>query len=200
MQLLARFGPIRIDKPLSQHTFVELTEQFPEYQMEREKNGIVIIMSPGKKGSGQREFELQLELGLWFRQYNQGQAYGSNTGFTLPDGSTKCPDAAWISPARLAEYSSSEKDEDDFVHVVPDFVVELRSSTDRLTNLKKKMVDTWLKNGVRLAWLIDPYDEKVYIYRPDQDVEVASQFDKLILSADDVLPGFNMPLAKFKAG
>jgi Uma2 family endonuclease len=91
-------------------------------------------------------------------------------------------------------------DEDDFVQVVPDFVGEVRSSSDRLPKLKHKMTNTWMANGVRLAWLIDPYEEKAYVYRQGQAVEELSGFDDAFLSGEDILPGFMLDLREMKRG
>ncbi len=95
---------------------------------------------------------------------------------------------------------NTPNDEETFVLIVPDFVGEIRSSTDRLKILQRKMTDSWIANGVRLAWLIDPCDEKVYIYRAGRKVEEITGFDGKILSGEDVLPGFELPLEEMKRG
>lgn len=124
--------------------------------------------------------------------------YSSASGFDLPDGATKSPDVAWSSPETLAAAGAETSDEDAFVRVVPDFVAEVRSKTDRLKRLQIKMTDVWIANGVRLAWLIDPYEEKVYIYRPGREVETVQGFSGQALSVQEVLPGFSFPLEKMK--
>ncbi|MFN0037618.1 MAG: Uma2 family endonuclease, partial [Saprospiraceae bacterium] len=88
--------------------------------------------------------------------------------------------------------------EDDFVKIVPDFVAEVRSRSDRLAKLQKKMADSWMANGVRLGWLIDPYSEQVHIYRQGQEVEILKGFSGKKLSGEDVLPGFELPLDKMQ--
>lgn len=133
---------------------------------------------------------------MWNFQTSLGEVYSPSTGFDLPSGATKCPDAAWISFERLAQ--SSLEDEERFVRVVPDFVVEVRSGTDRLKKLQTKMADTWLANGVRLAWLIDPYEEKAHLYRPGREVEIVDGFAGKSLSGEDVLPGFELPLESMR--
>ena len=196
--LALHFGPVELQRPLSREEFVNLAEHFPDLGMEREKNGTVTVMSPVKRGSGKREFSLSGFLFMWHQANQLGEFFSPSTGFDLPDGTTKSPDVAWISPERLA--ASPANEEDDFVKIVPDFVAEVRSRSDRLVKLQKKMTDAWMANGVRLAWLIDPYAEQVHIYRQGQNVEILKGFTGKKLSGEAVLPGFELPLDKMKAG
>ena len=189
--LVLQHGPIELQNPLSKQDFAALTEHYPELAMEREKDGITTIMSPVKKGSGKRESTLIILLGIWNLQTRLGEVYSPSTGFDLPDGSTKSPDVAWISVDRIRTDTGGDEE---FVRMVPDFVAEIRSGSDRLPKLQKKMTDTWLANGVRLAWLIDPYQEKAYIYRPGLAVTVIKGFTGKVLSGEEVLPGFELPL------
>lgn len=185
------FGPIELQKPLSKEEFIQLAEGHPDLQIERDPNGITTIMSPVKKGSGRRENRLGFLLNLWNETYGKGEVFGPNGTYDLPNGATKMPDASWISPERL---STEDDDEESFIQTVPDFVVEIRSASDRLDKLKEKMVDTWMANGVRLAWLIDPYEEKAYIYKQGAEpVEIAGFAGKK-LGGEDILPGFELPL------
>lgn len=117
-----------------------------------------------------------------------------NTAFHLPNGAVRSPDTAWINNTRWQALTSNEQS--GFVPLAPDFVVELRSESDRLQSLQDKMQE-WMGNGCRLAWLIDPQDEKTYIYRMDADVEVIDTFDRM-LSGEDVLPGFHFSLSLLK--
>ena len=190
-----RLGAISFDEPMSKEQFTILAERFPDLRMEREANGKVLIMSPVKRGSGKREPKLSGFLFMWYNQHGLGELHGPSSGFDLPDGSTKSPDVAWISEERLRNLSD---DEEIFVPVVPDFVAEIRSSSDRLKKVQLKMTDTWMANGVRLAWLIDPYEEKAYIYRQGQEVEIVEGFDGIKLSGEAVLPGFELPLEVMK--
>ena len=196
-ELTRHYGPITMHAPLSRTDFATLAGRYPDLQMEREVDGIVSVMSPVKKGSGRRESTLFLLLGLWWHKHKQGELYGSSTGFDLPDGSNKSPDVAWLSHATMSIDTATEED---FPRVVPDFVGEVRSSSDRLPKLKHKMTNTWMANGVRLAWLIDPYEEKAYVYRQGQAVEELSGFDDAFLSGEDILPGFMLDLREMKRG
>ncbi len=190
--LALHYGPVELQRPLSKEEFTALAERYPDLSMEREASGTVTVMSPVKRGSSKRESAMIALLYAWnYKQSNAGEVHGSTGGFDLPNGATKSPDAAWISPERLG---ASINDEENFIKIVPDFVVEVRSGTDRLKKLQTKMTDTWMANGVRLAWLIDPYEEKVYIYRPGAAPEIVEGFAGKKLPGEDVLPGFELPL------
>lgn len=194
-ELAIQYGPVALQKPLNKAAFTALAERYPDLHMEREPDGKITIISPVKRGSGKREAKLYGFLFIWFLKIRLGELHGPSTGFDLPDGSTKSPDAAWISEERLQQVPN---DEEAFVAIVPDFVGEIRSSSDRLKTLQNKMTDTWMANGVRLAWLIDPYEEKAYIYRAGREVEEVSGFVGKVLSGEDVLPGFALPLEEMR--
>jgi len=195
-ELVLRYGPVELQSPLSRETFRALAERFPDLLMERDKNGNISIMSPVKKGSGKREFNLSGLFFLWHQKTKLGEFYSPSTGFDLPDGAIKSPDIAWISAEKLTQVP--EESEEDFVKIVPDFVAEARSKSDILKKLQTKMTDTWMANGVRLAWLIDPYEDKVYIYRPGRDTIVVEGFADKTLSGEDIMPGFELPLETMK--
>jgi Uma2 family endonuclease len=185
-----------LQKPLSKADFVALAERYPEVRMEREPNGTTTIMSPVKKGSSRRESLLQGLLFIWNLQHSTGEVYGPNGTYDLPNGAVKMPDASWISLERLA---SEPDDEESYILVVPDFVAEIRSASDVLEKIKEKMLSAWMANGVRLAWLIDPYEEKAYIYRAEQPLpEVVEGFSGKTLSGEAVMPGFELLLEKMQ--
>ena len=196
--LVLQFGAVEFQNPLSRESFLAFAERDPDLPMERDKNGITTIMSPVRRGSGKRESTLVALLGIWNYANRLGELHGLSSGFDLPDGAFRQPDAAWISKDRLAK--SKDSDEESFITVVPDFIAEIRSGTDRLKKLQTKMTDVWIANGVRLAWLIDPYEEKVYIYRPGREVEIMEGFAGKNLSGEDVLPGFELPLDEMRRG
>jgi len=181
---------------LSKKQFKELTALYPELQMEREKNGKINIMSPVKGGSGLREATLNYRVRHWQMEQQNGATFSPSTGFNLPDGSTKSPDVSWLSSEKMDSLTADEI-ENQYIPAVPDFVVELRSKSDKLATVKRKMEKTWIANGVRLAWLIDPFKEKAYIYRIDGTKETIEGFEKK-LSGEDVLEGFELDLSEFK--
>ncbi len=193
---LFKHGSISLGQPLSIAEFTALYIQFPDLLMERAADGKVSIMSPVKKGSGKREFIVSGYLFMWYHEHQLGDCFSPSTGIELPTGAVRSPDCAWVSDERLA--TLPENSDEQFLQVVPDFVVEVRSSTDSLKKLQSKMIDTWMANGVRLAWLIDPYSEKAWIYRVGQSVELVEGFEGKSLRGEAVLEGFELPLERLR--
>ncbi len=138
-------------------------------RVERDSNGDLILMSPSGLEGDDANAEIITELRIWARNDGRGKGFGSNGGFTLPDGSMRSPDAAWLSLERWKSLPVREQKR--FGHVVPEFVIELRSESDRLATLQKKM-GIWIANGVELAWLIDPQRKVVEVYRANEPVDV----------------------------
>ena len=183
-----------IVRGLTKPQFAQLSMQNPDWRMEREINGEILIMSPVKGGSGFRENRLSTDVTNWSDQAENGMVFSSSTGFNLPNGATKSPDVAWISETQLQQLTE-ETFENEFVPIVPDFIIEVRSKTDRLKKLKEKMEKYWMAGGVRLGWLIDSAKQEVWIYRANKPVEKIEGFDKT-LSGETILPGFVFHLAK----
>jgi len=142
-------------------------------------------MPPAGSETGHRNSTLNLRLAGWAETDDTGLAFDSSTGFTLPNGAIRSPDASWVRRERWSALSKEQRA--GFAQLCPDFVVELRSPTDRLSVLQEKMQE-YIDNGARLGWLIDPVDKKVYVYRPGQPLE--SLDNPTTLSGDPVLPGF----------
>ena len=113
--------------------------------------------------SGFDEGEAFFHLKLWSKKDKTGKVFSSSTSFDLPDGSQYKADGAWISNEKISQLTDKERKS--IASIVPDFVMEVRSETDRLAKLKKKMTVAWIANGVQLAWLIDPKSEKAWVYR-----------------------------------
>jgi len=189
-------GTLVTQESVSEKVFYEFCAKNPELRTEYDKHGKLIIISPIKGYGGAREGKIYAELYIWWK-FNKvdGETFGPSSGFKLPDGSIRSPDGAWISKERLAKLSP--KDEDTFMPVVPNFIMEVRSPTDSLTKLKKKMEETWIKNGVSLAWLIDPLKQKAYIYRADGTTATISNFDQTV-DGETVCPKFQLDLSLFK--
>jgi Uma2 family endonuclease len=194
--LATQYGPIELQRSLSKEEFVAIADHNPNLRMEREPNGNVTIMSPIKRGTSKRESTLNSLIQVWNIYHGNGEVHGSNGTYDLPNGATKMPDISWISPEKLA---IEPYDEESYIQTVPDFVAEIRSSTDRLSKLKQKMTESWMSNGVRLAWIIDPYEEKVHIYRQGQEgAEIVEGFTGNVLSGENVLVGFELDLKLMK--
>jgi Uma2 family endonuclease len=163
----------------------------PELSVERDEHGQLFInMTPTFALSSSNNSELITELGIWNRKYKAGKVLESNGGYFLPDSSMRVPDVAWIKLDRWNALSTAEKKS--FPHLVPDFIIELKSETDSLADLQSKM-DKWIKNGVKLAWLICTDSQITYIYEADKEV-VLKNFEE-ILSGGAVLPNFSVRLS-----
>lgn len=196
--LLVSVGTFTTDTPMSLEDFGLFCAKFPDLIVERKASGKVIVMSPVKSKSGENEGHLFGYVYAWNLGNNKpGVAYSPSTGFLLGEEEVRSGDAVWVSNEHLAPFVARPDHGDDWVTVTPDFVVELRSKSDRIKKLKKKMVETWMAHGVRLAWLIDPKKEVAYIYRQGQkEPEEVSGFADSVLSGEDVLAGFRFPLVE----
>jgi Uma2 family endonuclease len=162
--------PIRIrgGRPVTDEELMRLSAENEMLRLERDANGELIVMSPtGTEGSGY-ETDVTIELALWARTDGRGKAFGSSAGFKLPDTSVRAADAAWISWQKLNSISPEERK--GFAPLCPEFVIEVRSESDRLSELQTKMKE-WIRNGVEVAWLIDPKEQSVTIYRPGDEPE-----------------------------
>jgi Uma2 family endonuclease len=160
-----------------------------DVRLELTASGDLIIMPPTGGETGNRNFEIYIDLGIWNRQNGLGKAFDSSTGFRLPSGATRSPDASWVKMERWDALTQEQRKK--FLPLCPDFAVELISETDELESAQKKMQE-YLDNGLRLGWLINPKTRLVEIYRPNQTVEVLQY--PTILSGEDVLPGFVLNL------
>jgi len=165
-----------------------------ELRIERDESGQLIIMSPAGSFSSNRNFILNGLFSQWVESHlDLGYAFDSSGGFILPDNSMRSPDTAWIKKDRWDSLTVEAREK--FAPICPDFIVELRSKSDSLGQLKKKM-EAWIANGCQLAWLIDPIEKKAYIYKPNFPLKELSDFDTR-LSGGDLLPGFELDLKRF---
>jgi Uma2 family endonuclease len=146
-------------------------------------------MPPCGGGTGRQESELLLQLGMWSRRDGTGVVFSSSTGFRLPGGAQRSPDASWVRRDRWDALSAEEQET--FPPIVPDFVAELRFKTDSLPALRAKMRE-YIDCGARLGWLIDPQDHRVEIFRPGREPEIIE--NPPTVSAEPELPGFSLEL------
>ncbi len=177
---------------LSDEQFYQLCQVNNQWRLEETAQGELIIMPPVGAISGNRESELNGLVWLWNRQTKLGKVFSSSTVFILPNGGKRSPNVAWISNERWNSLTLEEKEK--FAPICPDFVIELRSRTDVLSQLQTKMQE-YLNSGLKLGWLIDPQNQQVEIYRQNQSIEVVSL--PTTLSGENLLPGFVLELAKF---
>ncbi|WP_026079460.1 Uma2 family endonuclease [Spirulina subsalsa] len=177
---------------LSHEQFYQLCQNNRNLNFERTAQGELIIMPPVGGDSGNREADLIIDLGIWNRQTNLGYIFSSSTVFILPNGANRSPDVAWIRQERYAALTPEQRQK--FPPIAPDFVIELRSATDDLKMLHNKMQDS-MDAGVQLAWLINPQQQQVEIYRLGKEVEV--QDLPAELSGEEILPGFRLSLPRY---
>ncbi len=179
---------------LTDETLFRLCAANRDIQIERTKEGELIVMSPTGGGTGHRNSAIAYYLESWNRTAKMGIVFDSSTGFTLKNKAMRAPDASWVTKVRWEQLSDKERKK--FPPICPDFLIELMSESDRLGVVQDKM-EEWMDNGCRLSWLIDPYSEKAYIYREDGSRDVISSFDEK-LSGEDVLTGFKLPLDELR--
>jgi Uma2 family endonuclease len=174
---------------LSDEQFFELAQLNRDLRMELTARGELILALPTGGETGQRNSEITMQLALWAKRDGRGTTFDSSTGFRLPNGAVRSPDASWVAKARLAALSDEQRQK--FLPLCPDFVIELRSPTDRLTVLREKMQE-YLDNGAQLGLLLDPEQRRVYVYRAGAEVEELTGAETI--SAEPVLPGFALDL------
>jgi len=190
LQTIPLHSPLELTLELTDEQFFQLCIDNRDLRFERTASGGLIIMPPTGSETGNFNIDLSYQLQSWSRQNKHlGIAFDSSTGFKLPDGTDISPDGAWIRRDRWDALTAEEKKK--FAPICPDFVVELRSTTDSLETLRAKM-KVYVKNGARLGWLLDRKNRKVEISRQGREVEILDE--PATLSGEDVLPGFVLDL------
>lgn len=165
--------------------FTALCQQNRDLRLERAADGDLIILPPVMGDGGIKSAELTRQIANWANLDGMGRVFGASGGFRLTNGAIRSPGTSWVSRSRLAALPSAKRPR--FVPLCPDFVVELRSSTDRLPPMKNKMKE-YLANGAQLGWLLDPRQRCIYVYRPGLPEERLD--NPVTLAGDPLLPGF----------
>ena len=186
LPIVLRLSPVI---EMSEAQFLAFCEMNSEARIERTSEGELEIMPPAGMYTGAQNSNIATELGIWARRDGTGIAFNSSAGFTLPNGAVRSPDASWVLKSRLEELT--DEDKRGFGHICPDFVIELRSPTDRLSVLRAKM-EEYMENGARLGWLLDPDNRCVYVYRPNMEAQILENPETV--SAGPELAGFTMEL------
>ena len=163
------FLPVTLTAPpMTDDQFAEFCAEHPDYFIEMTADGEILIMPPNYSLTGAQCAEILGQLRDWNRWHKSGIVTDGTSGFVLPSGARRSPDAAWTAKARLDAMDAAFIRK--FWHVCPDFLIEVRSQTDRLPKLLAKMRE-WMENGAQLGWLIDPERRAVEVYRPHRDPE-----------------------------
>ncbi len=184
--------PDRLALRVTPEQFAALAVANRELRLERTATGELIVNPPTGGNTGYRNSKINYFLVRWIEEEGgDGAAFDSSTGFELPNGANRSPDAAWVSQARWD--ALTQEQQEGFIPLCPDFVVELRSKSDTLQDLQLKM-EEYIENGTKLGWLIDPKNKRVEVYRPGQGVEVLE--NPSLLSGETLLPGFTLSLKR----
>ena len=178
-------------KDMSEEEFYEFCALNDDYRIERTAAGDILIMPPAGGETGARNVSLSAQLERWSDKDSRGVTFDSNTGFRLPNGATRSPDAAWVRRSRLARLSRKEKKR--FLPLCPDFVVELTSPSDRLSKVQEKMRE-WMANGAALGWILDARNRRAHIYRAD-GIEILDAPRRL--AGEGPVKGFVLVLSRF---
>ncbi|GAB2780731.1 Uma2 family endonuclease [Rhabdobacter roseus] len=179
---------IRSVAGMTDDMFFDLCQANSQLLMERDKHGNIIVMAPTGSDTGNYNFELGFQLGLWNRETGLGYVFDSSAGFTLPDSAVRSPDVSWIVKDRWEALTDTERSR--FAPICPDLVVEVRSASDSLPDLQRKM-EAYRANGARLGWLIDRENKQVFVYRADGSIEI-KKGTSLQISGEEVLPGLTV--------
>ncbi|MGB3535932.1 MAG: Uma2 family endonuclease [Microcoleaceae cyanobacterium] len=183
-------GAIELKINLTDEQFWQLCRDNDDLQFERTATGELIIMSPTGSETGERNSDLNFQLRSWNRQYELGKVFDSSSGFKLPNGADRSPDASWIKLERWNALTAAEREK--FAPLCPDFVVELMSPNDTLIKTQNKLQE-YMENGAQLGWLINRKQKQIEIYRPQQQPEILTSPDTV--SGEDILPGFVLDLS-----
>lgn len=186
---------IPVEYPMTDDELFAFCAANKELRIERDELGQLIIMSPAGGITGNLNFRLTSIFGQWVEDNMElGYGFDSATGFRLADKSMRSPDVPWVKKEKWDALVL--EDQEKFAPICPDFVIELRSKSDSLSQLKSKM-EKWIENGCELAWLIDPIQQKTYIYKSNSTTQEIIGFDKK-LSGETLLPGFELDLIRLK--
>ena len=172
----------------SEDDFFEFCQSNRDLRIERSPKGDIIVMSPAGGYSGYRGMEVTAQLRNWAVGNRTGVVFDSSTGFRLPNGAMRSPDAAWVERSRLDKLTRREKEQ--FIPLCPDFVIEVASPSVDIATLREKMRE-YVECGLRLGWLILPGSTQVEVYTQDR---VETLNSPATISADPVLAGFTLEL------
>src|SRR5215216_4084852 len=159
---------LHFDRKMGEDEFYNFCMLNRDLNLELSSEGDLIIVPPAGMKAGNRNFELTGRFAAWVQQDGTGVGFNSSAMFSLPNGAKRSPDLSWVRKERWE--ALTEKEQERFSPICPDFVVELRSPSDSLKRLQNKM-EEYVENGAQLGWLLDPSTRRVYVYRPGAEVE-----------------------------
>ncbi len=156
--LLIRYPKNRV---LDDEMLLALSSENPELRFEQTAQGDLIVMAPAGTETGGKDADITTNLNIWARQDGKGRVFSSSTGFRLPNGALRSPNASWLSYERLNKLTSEQYEK--FAPLCPEFVIELMSPSDSLKDPQEKMLE-YIQNGAELGWLLDPSEKRIYVY------------------------------------
>jgi Uma2 family endonuclease len=172
----ANLPAILTAQPMTDEEFNAFCAEHPDLNFEMTADSELIVMPPTHLDTGASNSEINMQLCMWAKQDGRGYCYDSSTGFVLPNGARRSPDASWTLKSRVQKLGLKMRKS--FGHFCPDFVIEVKSDSDRLKMLQKKMVE-YMEQGAQLGWLIDPERKALEIYRATGPIERFTGIDKL---------------------
>jgi Uma2 family endonuclease len=172
---------------LSDEDFAALCAEHPDLHFETTGEGDIVVLPPTYFLTGVRNADICGQLRQWSQLDGRGFCTDSSAGFVLANGARRSPDAAWTLKSRVPQLASGDR----YLHLCPDFIIELKSATDRPRLLRDKM-DEYMANGAQLGWLIDPETKSVTIYRPGGAVETRTGLDRI--DGEGPVAGFSLDL------
>lgn len=182
---------LKAEGVMTEAEFFRFCQMNDTLAFERDANQNIVVMSPTGSFTGGFNSQILIELGIWNKKTDSGVIFDSSTGFTLPNSAVRSPDVSWVRNEKWNELSKEQKEQ--FAPICPDFVIEVRSQSDSLKYLQNKM-EEYMLNGTQLGWLIDRFENKAYIYREKNDIELIESLH-IQLYGESVLPGFILNLA-----
>jgi len=181
---------VNVKGVITTEQFEELCRANRDLRLELTSTGELIVMPPTGSRTGMRNFDLNVQLGIWAKADGTGVCFDSSTCFAMPDGSRLSPDASWVTRNRWDDLT--EEEQEGFAPLCPDFVVEIRSRSDNLPPLQEKML-SYLSNGAAMGWLIDPLKQLVYIYRKNEPLTILEKPE--FVPGDPLLRKFRLTMA-----
>ena len=186
---------VKPDPLMDDDRYFDFCQQNPKLRIERTAEGKIVIMPPVGIGSGDQEGRSYVQLCIWADKDGRGRAFSATVEFMLPNRAGLAPDASWVSYSQLRKLTEDERTK--FPQLCPEFVIEVRSPSDRPKALKARMQE-WIDNGVQLAWLIDGRGRTVTIYRPGREPEELA--DPAVVVGEGPVKGLRLKMSKVWAG
>ncbi|MBL8175517.1 MAG: Uma2 family endonuclease [Bryobacterales bacterium] len=177
--------------PLTDDEFVAFCEQYPDCMVEVSADGEITIMPPNYPKTSKKNSRIVAQLSMWSDEDGRGEMLDSSGGFVLANGARRAADACWIRKERVAALPAIQREK--FYRLCPEFLIELRSAHDRMRKLRAKM-EEYMANGAQLAWLIDPFENTVTIYRPGLPPEILDK--PAAVRGEGPVEGFVLDLSK----